>query len=510
MRTPARALLALVAALVASPAARPAAAQGFRITGTSVAEWVKLRPLAQDSIPQSAAGDTVAGSVGDLRLGPNGQIVRCLSGEAYCYFRRATTPISGVPLTQDLEGNAWGLARGLRAYAHVRARGSTGSAGDFWPQANDPLDVLAAYLELDRGALRARAGRQWHTSGLGYYDFDGAALLWRARRGLSLEGFAGWSLVRGLDEPQTSEEIAALEPFVPDKRAYIFGAEGRWRPSGLFSASATYQRELRTDRAGLYSERASADARGRLFGATLDGQLIYDVAEEQANEARLRLQLPSFRRASLALEARHHEPFFELWTIWGAFSPVGFDEGRALLSWSAPAAAGLQLSLGGARRRYDDPDAGFPGFLLKRDGWRFTTDAAWQPQTSWSVQAGYSAEIGFGAARSDQSLSLRRLFGDVLSGGGGYAGLSLQAFQDAYEFRVAEGHVVGVGGETGFSLGGGTRIDGNLYYLRHLDRGPESPDWTQLRGSIRASWTIGREPGPRIPAPRTTPPGGDR
>ena len=492
----------LVAALAASPwTAVPAAAQGFRITGTSVVDWVSLRPLVQDSIPASAAGDTVSGSIGDLRIGPNGQIVRCLTGESYCFFRRPVAAIAGVPMTQDIEGTAWGLARGLRGYVHLRGRASVGNAGDFWPQANDPVDVLAAYLELDRGAFRARAGRQWHTSGLGYYDFDGAALLWRARPALALEGFAGWSLERGLDEPQTSEEIAALEPFAPDRRAYIFGAQARWRPDAHLSASAIYQRELRTDRAGLYSERAAADARARFFGASLDGQLIYDIAEGQANEARLRLQLPAWRRASLALEARHHVPFFELWTIWGAFSPVGFDEGRALLSWSAPG-AGLQLSVGGARRRYNDPDAGFPGLGLRTDGWRFTSDAAWQPGRAWAVQGAWAAEIGFGAARSDQSLSLRRLLPHD-----GYAGLSLQAFQDAYEFRVADGRVVGLGGEAGFSLGDAARLDANLYVLRHLDRGPESPDWGQVRGSIRASWTIGREPGPRIPIAPVAPGG---
>ncbi len=493
MRLPGGWRLALLAALAASPAAAgSAAAQGYRITGTSVADWISLRPLVPDSVPVTTARDTVPGSTGDLRIGPNGQIVRCLAGDPFCFFRRPAAPISGMPLTQDLEGTAWGFVQGLRAYVHLRGRGSVGDAGDFWPQANDALDVLTAYLELDRGAFRGRAGRQWHQSGLGYYDFDGAALLWRARPALALEGFAGWSLERGLNEPQTSDEIAAIEPFAPDERAYIFGAEAHWRPSGLFSASAIYQKEIRTDRLGLYSERAAGDARAHLFGATLDGRVVYDVAQLETNEARLRLQLPAWRRASLALQARRHRPFFELWTIWGAFSPVAFDEASALLAWSAPAAP-LQLSLGGARRRYQDTEAGFPGLGLRTDGWRVTADAAWQPGSAWAVQGGYAAEIGFGAARTDQSLSLRRLLPND-----GYAGLSFQAFQDAFEFRVGEGRVLGLGGDAGFGVGAGARIDANLYWLKHLDRGPESPDWTQLRGSIRASWTIGREPGPRI------------
>ena len=474
-------------------------AQGGRISGTSVAEFVQIKPLVPDSIPETQAGDTVPGSAGDLRFGPGGQIVRCLVGETFCNFRRSAGTVAGVPLVQDIELSGWGLTQGLRAYAHVRGRTAMGNADEFWPLANEPVDLLAAYAELDRGAWRARAGRQWHSSGLGYYDFDGAALLWRGPRRLALEGYAGWSLERGLDQPVTSDEIKALEPLAPDVGAYIFGAEARWRPDARLSAGAIYQRELRTDRAGLFSERGAANARARLYGATLDGTLVYDFAATQVDEGRLRLESPVYHRMVLALEARRHVPFFELWTIWGAFSPVAFNEGSALLSFTGLQDE-LQLSVGGARRRYEDPGTGLLGFPLRRDGWRFTTDAAWQPQSELSVHAGFSSQIGFGASRSDESFAVRRLLPRD-----GYAGLSLQAFQDALEFRVAEGRVVGAGAEFGLGLGGLTRVDGNFYVLQHLDRGPEAPNWSQLRGSVRLSWTLGAEPGPRITATGGTP-----
>ncbi len=484
------AALLAVGALALLPA--EARAQGGRISGTSVAEFVQIKQLVPDSIPVSQAGDTVPGSVGDLRFGPGGQIVRCVVGALFCNFRRSAATVSGVPLVQDIELSGWGFAQGLRGYVHVRGRADVGNASAFWPLANEPVDVLAAYAELDRGAWRARAGRQWHTSGLGYYDFDGAGLMWRGPRRVSLEGYAGWSLERGLDEPATSDEIRALEPLVPSTRAWIFGAEARWRPDARFSAGATYQRELRTDRAGLFSERGAANARARLYGATLDGQLVYDFAQTQVNEGRLRLQSPVFHRMVLSVEGRRHVPFFELWTIWGAFSPVAFNEGSALLSWTGLQDE-LQISVGGARRRYEDPGTGLLGFPLRRDGWRFTSDAAWQPRAGWSTQAAFSSQIGFGASRSDESFAVRRLLPRD-----GYAGFSLQAFQEAYEFRVAEGRVVGLGTELGIGLTGLTRLDGNFYYLHHLDRGPEAPDWSQIRGSLRFSWTLGREPGPRI------------
>ena len=36
---------------------------------------------------------------------------------------------------------------------------------------------MAAYAEISRGLLRFRGGRQWKTSALGYFNFDGASAL---------------------------------------------------------------------------------------------------------------------------------------------------------------------------------------------------------------------------------------------------------------------------------------------------------------------------------------------
>ncbi len=77
----------------------------------------------------------------------------------------------------------------------------------------------------------------------------------------------------------------------------------------------------------------------------------------------------------LSLEARRHRPFFELWTIWGAFAPVGFDEGRAELGWRG-AQQRLQLSAHGAFRRYDDTGAGVDFLPLRSSGWRTGLDAS--------------------------------------------------------------------------------------------------------------------------------------
>ena len=112
---------------------------------------------------------------GPLETG--GLIVRCVPGEAFCrYSRGGAGTISAMPLTQDLTVTAWGFGTGVSLYANVRARASLGDEPDFWPRADDHFDALAAYVEVDRERFRARAGRQWATTGLGFYNFDGVSL----------------------------------------------------------------------------------------------------------------------------------------------------------------------------------------------------------------------------------------------------------------------------------------------------------------------------------------------
>ncbi|MBX6363436.1 MAG: hypothetical protein IRZ00_06175 [Gemmatimonadetes bacterium] len=454
----------------------------------TTAQYVQLRPFVADSIPASL----VPGE-GELRDAPGGSVVSCLAGDAFCRFQRAAgRNLSAAPLLQDVYVNAWGLTTGLRAYAQLRGRQAVGHAEAFWPRADDHLDVLAAYVELDRDALCVRAGRQWKTSGLGFYNFDGAALLVRPLPGLSLEGFGGWSLARGVDEPRTSEALRAVEPFTPDERGYLVGGELRFRAGPRFGAGAIYQREIRDDRVGLYTERVAADARLRWLGASLDGAFAYDVASTAVNEARLTLQLPRIGGVSAALQARHYEPYFELWTIWGAFSPVGFDEGRADLAWAIPGAP-LNVTVGAGWRRYQDPSAGFPSLLLRREGWALSGGASWRPVEAWAVDGAYAADIGFGGARSSQSVAVRRTLGPDA-----YVSLSGVAFQQAFELRVDRGRVYGLGVDGGFRLTPFARVDGDVFAFRHLERAGAGQDWSQVRGSLSFTWTLGAEPRARV------------
>lgn len=465
-----------------------ARAQGVRITGASTAQYIDMRPLVLDSVPVAQApGD------GTLRQTADGTIVSCLGTEAYCHYTRPASVIGAVPFIQDVEVNAWGFTTGLRAYAQLRARAAGGQAARFWPSADRSFEALAAYLELDRGTYLARVGRQWKTSGLGFYNFDGASLAVHPRDWLTLEGFGGRSLVRGASETMLSSALSAVEPWAPDEKDWLYGAEVRLRPSSSLSAGALYQRDVRSDAAGLYGERVAADARLHYWRSTLSANVQTDLASGQVNEARVRLDLPRLFGIAPALQARHYQPYFELWTIWGAFSPVGYDEATVSGMWVDPSQR-LTLHFAGGRRTYGDVTGGMASLPLRNDGWRISADALVRPAPDWTVSGGYSADVGFGSSRSDQTLGVRRSFG------GAYLGLTGMGFQTLDDFRVERGRVWGASADAGVPLGSAARLDGSFQAYRHRERYTGGIDWNQMRGMLRLVWTIGSEPGRRTPA----------
>jgi hypothetical protein len=484
-RVPLRAAWCAALVLGQLGAAAPAAGQALRMTGSTTLRFIEVRPLIRDSVP---AEETEGGGL--LRQTTAGRVVRCIPGEPFCRDVRPGERISTLPLVQDLEVSGWGFGEGLRIYSQLRARASWGADPGLWPRSEDALDLLAGYVELDRTHVRLRLGRQWRVSGLGFYNFDGAAVAVRPFRPLWLEGYAGRSLVRGLNEPRTGGAVEAIEALAPPQPGLLLGLHARFRPHPNLALSSLYQVDFRSDRRGLYSELASFDAAFRLRGASVEGSLELDAAAGAVNEARVRLRPPPFGASALHLELRRYRPYFELWTIWGAFSPVGFDEARAGVTWST-APGRLLLRGDAAYRKYDDAggDGAFGDF--RDDGWSIGTQASWAPSDPWRVEAGVRVDAGFGAASRDARLAgVRRL------GGSGSIALHAVAFQRLYEFRLDEGTVVGLGGEAAVQLTERVGLFGSGMIYRHLAAGPGSGlDWNQRRGSLRLQWTVGSEPG---------------
>lgn len=454
--------------------------QGVRISGVTTVQSVDVRPFVVDSV----LGSTVAGST-DWRELSSGVPAYC-GLDTYCRWKRSGDRVNVVPVWQDLSLAAWGLGQGISVQAQLRARSQLGGGDITWPRANDHFDVLVAYVEIDRAIGRTRLGRQWISSGLGASDFDGLTFHRRMGKGM-VEVFGGWSLLAGTDERHNGSLIGAVDDLPPDDAGMMFGARGRYQPTENSSVAAIYQRTIAQNRSQLYAERFAADASLRLKRATLDLTLVDNLSSGDWEEVRLRAMTPSNKTWSVMGEARHYLPFFELWTIWGAFSPVGYDEARTVITWR-PAHTTATFGLHGGYRDYRETDA---GMNVRTSGWRAGADASWQPREHWSAGATYDVDVGFGGSRSDATANMRWIKSSDL-----FLGLQASALQNIYEFRVGTGRVIGL------ALDGAVRItpDARIafdagFYRNNNSNGNAVTDWNQRRASVRLEWTVGRDPG---------------
>lgn len=468
------------------------AAQGVRLSGVTTVQLVELRQLVRDSLPESSVSGT-----GEWRNTTDGVPAICPVTGSFCYFESSGRRLNAAPVLQDLTLAGWGWKEGLSVHADFRARTQLGGSDRLrYPREADHFNVLDAYAELDRAAWRGRLGRQWVTGGLGAYAFDGADALWRRGR-YTVEGWGGRALIGGLNEPYTSAQLSAVDNLPPQEGGYIFGARARYRPDALTAAALTYQRVLVADRSGLYSERAALDASTRKFGAAFELGLTYDFAFQDWNEARLRMSTGAARTIGYSVEARHSRPYFELWTIWGAFAPVAFDEARTTMDWR-PRGSSFTLSMRGAYRDYGETNTANAFLALRTNGWRAGGDVWWRGGAAYSAYGSYDVDIGSGAASTDVRGGVKWAASSDLS-----AGVDAMVTQNIYEFRVGTGRIYGV------ALNGAVRLKPDILlvgdaglYQHTLTNGAPGPDWTQRRASLRFEWTLGRDPGmPATKAP---------
>jgi hypothetical protein len=476
-------LLAACTLVAAGPPVARVEAQGVRGEAQTLARYITIQPLQEDTVAQAMVTTAPDGS-----LEYDGHPVTCITASECLYYRSLPTA-HAVTLSQDVSVTAWGLGiSGLSATALLRARADLG--GDFeWPRSNDPFDALLGYLQLARSTYRIRLGRQQTLSDLGFSGFDGASVEVDPRSWLSAEVYGGRSLAQGLDQPR-NEALQGIEDFVFDQSAYLIGGalHGAW--DGL-TVGARYERDIWADRSALLSERASVDAEAVLpRGISLDGSLDYDFAFDHIGKAHLTAQLP-VPAAHLMLEAtvRRYLPYFELWTIWGYFSPVAYREGELRADWRA--LPSLSVWASGSWRHYDNTDAPVIFEPLKDRSTRLAGGLNWSPPGPWGVEASYTLEEGFGAVLNNGEVSLRWVGRDGLT-----ASAYLTAFQQIEEFRVGSGAVAG-GGVTGTApLFYGAVLQGGIELYRNaFTNRPSATDWNQFRAYAGLRIPIGHDPG---------------
>lgn len=457
-------------------------AQGFNGRARTYVSYLQVRKLVLDSVPTA----NVPGE-GTQRTLSDGTAVSC--DVDYCQYYRSGPAIDVVPVLQDLELNVWTGITGLRAYAHVRARKPLGDEV-IWPRSEDRLEALSAYVEYSRSIFRIQAGRMWQTNALGFYNFDGGSLYVRLPKRLDLNLYRGISLVRGLNQPHRTDLISDVEPLAPREDAYLTGAYVRWRPLSSVAASLTYQRESTVQSGDRYSERIGGSARVLVEKATIDAEVKYDLASDQTNLARLSVtrSLPAGFRATG--EVRRYVPFFELWTIWGAFSPVGYNEAQARLDWmnTTGEIAGHAYA---SYRKYRDTDVAAPSDYGIRDNtWILAVGGRYAIREDLIADAEYRYDEGYGASRSGGDFSVQRFFGRNR-----YLAAKGTAFQTFSEFRIGSGTVFGGGLQGAAPLGPAT-VQASAMFYKHVqhDR-PNLLDLNQARLNLSLEIPIGKDPG---------------
>jgi hypothetical protein len=232
-------------------------------------------------------------------------------------------------------------------------------------------------------------------------------------------------------------------------------------------------------------------------GALLNGETSItadvqaDLASSAFNEVALHASHPLTWGTSASVDVVHSTPFFPLWTIWGVFAPVGFNEARVAASWRSPDGAGA-FAFSGGYRRYQDTHTGV-GFLpLRNDGWTVIGSGTWRVRPAVEVTGSYRRDIGFGASKSDGNAGVRWERGDAV-----WVGITASVLQNIYEFRVDNGYVGGAALDAALPLTPYVSLAAQVALYRHFgtDASPLIVDWSQRRALVRLEWFAGRDPG---------------
>jgi hypothetical protein len=478
--------------------AADASAQAYRLRLDSDAQRVAYRGVTADSI---RAADAVVGPTGGFQT-PDGFAVRCPPGSDHCFFFRPGPALRGGPMVTSGDLTLWGI--GVRGLS-VRANGRLGvdlGGSDVWPGTEPELQLIEAYAEYAHRLVEARGGRQLLVNRLGIVGFDGGRAIARSPRwGLEVEGYFGLGLARASALPVTSPVLNPLDDFQPRRRQVIAGAGLGW--SGrLVDARLDYQREVDRDLRKFVSERAalSLDFRpGEQWNFT--GAVDYDLANTWFGnaDATVRYITPWI---TVAAGLRQYRPHFDLWTIWGAFSPVPYRAANAAV-WVRPVRT-IELRGRWERYSFSDTETETPLVDVEDDGWRAAVGIMYRPSPAWTVDAGYRGEIGLGAAADGFEAGVTFLPIPVLS---------LTAYGSTLdrplEFRFQEASVDVLGLDAEWSPSDRLRLAlGGARYWEARER-PDAAafDWNQTRLHARVTLLLRSETDamPLPPARRSRP-----
>ena len=367
-------------------------AQGYRLRLDSRAQRVTYRGVTADSVP---VGQVITGPTGGPRA-PGGFAVRCPPGSAYCFFFRPGDRLEGGPMVTTADLTLWGIGvRGLSARVHGRLGLDLGD-DDAWPGTDPAVQLVEGYAEYAHRRFTARAGRQLLLSRLGIIGFDGARARARiGRSGLEADAYAGLGLARTTALPVTSPALNPLDDFQPRRRQLVAGGALGYT-ARLGDLRVEYQREVDRETRNFVSERAALTVDFRPVERwSVAAGIDYDLANSWVGNADALVRYQT-SWMTVAGGLRQYRPHFDLWTIWGAFSPVPYHAVNTAV-WVRPV-RGVELR--GRLERYAFSNTGTetPLVDVDDDGWRLGVGASYSPSAAWRIDAGYREEYGPGAS----------------------------------------------------------------------------------------------------------------
>ncbi len=389
-------------------AATEVGAQGYRAQVSASVQDLSFHGLRADSIPAALARTS---STGGLET-PDGFAVRCGATE-FCYYFRPATPIRVTPASLSASATLWGLGvTGLSVRASARVLADFGR-DRVWPGTHPAAQLLEGYAEYDRAPFTARVGRQLLSSRLEAIGFDGGWLRSRwEQRSLELTVYGGWGLAQATALSPASSALNPLDEWRPRDRQLAGGAELGWA-NALADIRVEYRREIDPLDDYFVSERAALSFTVRRGDLRATGGGDYNIAEGNSGSADLSL---SYLRPKYSLTGgvRRYRPYFNLWTLWGAFSPVPYSAYNGSAEWRI--SSSLSLRARGERYWYDDAEisTALVPHLADR-GWRFSSGVSASLGSRWTTDWNVSIDRGPGAAGDYFDGSLRYAPNDRLS-----------------------------------------------------------------------------------------------
>jgi len=372
-------------------------AQGYRVRLDTRLQSLSFRGVAIDSVLRSAV--VVDPATGGYRTaaGLGGYAVSCPEAALYCTFFRPGSAARASPVAGTADATLWGFGvPGLTVHLTARAAADLADAG--WPGTEPAVQLLEGYAAYTRDFLSAQIGRTYDVNRLGWWGFDGAKLELRPLgRSLRVFGYGGRALARSFPLPVTSGDLNALGDSVPNRDQILVAGGFGWSVPD-FEGRVLYQREDRRGVDATVSERVAGDWS---FAAspqvTLSGGGSYNLATAEWEKADLALNyLTTDRRVRVTAGGRRYRPYFDLWSIWGAFTPAAYSAGFGSAAWQAT--EGLELRARGEYYRFDASGAATPLVPGEDGGWRASVSATVLRFAGWAFDAGYEREFGPGAA----------------------------------------------------------------------------------------------------------------